>query len=81
MKQNNPMAEIKWALPKAPKEVERLFDAKVEVTEKDAKKMNPLTKFWKGKMTHAYKFGLAHGILLGGLFACAIIGLLSFFRV
>lgn len=79
-------------VPKAPKEVEKLFDAKVEVTEKDAKKLNPLTKFWEDKIAKAFKTGFKEGngisrntkaqwLLIGGLLACSVIGLLSFFGV
>lgn len=71
------MPEVKWAIPKAPKQVVELFNAKKEVTKKDAQKLNPLTKFWSRKIRNVFTLGF----LSGGLFACAIIGLLSFFGV
>lgn len=41
-----------WATPKAPKAVKELFKAKKEVTEKDVKKLKPLTK-WLRKVQKA----------------------------
>lgn len=42
-----------WAKPKAPKAVKELFKAKKEVTVKDAKKLKPLTRYWKGRLIEA----------------------------
>jgi hypothetical protein len=77
------MPQITWDKPKAPKEVEKLFEAKKEVTKKDAKKLKPLTKYWFNRLKKARLSDnqemLTIGFLLGvsGMFiiSCLIISL------
>jgi hypothetical protein len=77
------MPEVKWALPKAPKQVEKLFETKKEVTKKDAKKLKPLTKYWFNRLKKARLSDnqemITIGFLLGvsGMFiiSCLIISL------
>lgn len=72
------MSEIHWAMPKAPKEVEKI------ITHKGPKEYH-LTEKEQEKRTfriRSYNAGVrAKWFLYGGLFACAIIGTLSFFGV
>lgn len=55
-------------LPRVPKEVAELFSAKKKVTRKDAKKLNPLMKFWEKKIKNA----MALGIYIGGFVSIAV---------
>lgn len=67
------MPQITWDKPKAPKQVEKLFEAKKEVTKKDAKKLNPLTQFWERKIQNSVAFG----VILGGMVASLVFLVLS----
>lgn len=53
------------------KKAKRVLGAKEEVTENDAKKLNPLVKYWANRLKEARisdnVFVFSKGILLGGL--------------
>lgn len=80
-------------MPRTPRmKIKAVFSAKKEVTNSDAKKLDPLAKFWEEKIANAFDNGIKEGegisrntraawFLYGGLFSCALIGLLSFFGV
>lgn len=54
------------------KKTKRVLGAKVEVTEKDAKKVSPLTNYWAGRLRTArhsdnwpvFAFGIQFGVFL-----------------
>lgn len=62
-------------VPKAPKEVAQILGANKEVTESDARKANPLARYWGNRIKEGYKSGMAVGIFIGG----AICGLIIMF--
>lgn len=47
------------------KTVEKLFQAKKEVTKSDAKKLSPLTKYWAKRLSRDNWFVLLFGVFLG----------------
>lgn len=49
----------------SPLKAAKVFSAKKEVTEKDAKKLKPLTRYWKHRLEADNWFILGVGALLG----------------